>query len=341
MEALVLTGKNEFEVKEMPVPKPLPYEVLIRVRAVAICGSDRRSSGATVSVPGLLITPSWSAMNGPAKSSPAGKRYQASLPATGLPARPIRLRRLREMYERRLQPLRELRKERDRHRHYGHLSPGVYAQYAVITNRGDQQNAGQRFLRGRGPRGYGGHRLSRARTHRGHARRLPCSHRAGPHRLLVGRLGKIFGTGRVIFVGRGGRLDIASRLCADAVVDFEKEEPVAAVRAFAGGKGVDEAVDCSGSKGTLAQAIGMVRRGGQGRPRGDTPAGPPGRRSVSYAGPRPDHGLWLPGQSEREQARPLPHLLGKASGQDMITHRFPLREFKTGLDYFVTGKKAP
>jgi L-iditol 2-dehydrogenase len=41
MKALVLPEAGKYEVKDgIPVPKPEPFEVLCRVRAVAICGSD-------------------------------------------------------------------------------------------------------------------------------------------------------------------------------------------------------------------------------------------------------------------------------------------------------------
>ena len=40
MTALVLTEYNHFEVQDVPTPTPGPDEVLIRVQAVGICGSD-------------------------------------------------------------------------------------------------------------------------------------------------------------------------------------------------------------------------------------------------------------------------------------------------------------
>ena len=40
MKALVLNGPNDFEIKELPTPKPKGDEVLCRVKAVAICGTD-------------------------------------------------------------------------------------------------------------------------------------------------------------------------------------------------------------------------------------------------------------------------------------------------------------
>ena len=40
MKALLLTAPGKFEIQEVPVPSPGPFEVLCRVRAVAICGTD-------------------------------------------------------------------------------------------------------------------------------------------------------------------------------------------------------------------------------------------------------------------------------------------------------------
>jgi len=38
--ACVFEGKNEWQIREIPEPKPLPHEVLIRVKAAGICGTD-------------------------------------------------------------------------------------------------------------------------------------------------------------------------------------------------------------------------------------------------------------------------------------------------------------
>lgn len=40
MQALVYTGPNQMTLDTQPVPEPKPGEVLVRVRAVGICGSD-------------------------------------------------------------------------------------------------------------------------------------------------------------------------------------------------------------------------------------------------------------------------------------------------------------
>jgi len=40
MKALVLHGIRDLRVEEVPTPKAGPGEVLVRVRAVGLCGSD-------------------------------------------------------------------------------------------------------------------------------------------------------------------------------------------------------------------------------------------------------------------------------------------------------------
>lgn len=40
MKAAVFTGPYEFKICDREKPKPGPKEVLIRIRAVGICGSD-------------------------------------------------------------------------------------------------------------------------------------------------------------------------------------------------------------------------------------------------------------------------------------------------------------
>ena len=40
MKACMLTAINRFEIRELPVPQPEPGEVLCRIKAIAICGTD-------------------------------------------------------------------------------------------------------------------------------------------------------------------------------------------------------------------------------------------------------------------------------------------------------------
>ena len=40
MKAMVLTAYRRLEIKDVPQPVPGPRDVLVRVRACGICGSD-------------------------------------------------------------------------------------------------------------------------------------------------------------------------------------------------------------------------------------------------------------------------------------------------------------
>ncbi len=40
MKAYVLHGANDMRLEDVPCPKPGPKEVLVKVRAAGICGSD-------------------------------------------------------------------------------------------------------------------------------------------------------------------------------------------------------------------------------------------------------------------------------------------------------------
>jgi L-iditol 2-dehydrogenase len=70
------------------------------------------------------------------------------------------------------------------------------------------------------------------------------------------------GATTVIMVGRGGRLAVARELGCTATVDYELEDPVAGVRAAAGGRGVDCVFDCSGNPAIIGQLLRCARRGG-------------------------------------------------------------------------------
>ncbi len=145
---------------------------------------------------------------------------------------------------------------------------------------------------------------------------------------------------RVIVVGRPPRLELAGKLGADALVDIRKSDPIEGVRAANGGAGVDEVFECSGSEGTLSQAIRMVREGGRigllGVPADKVMEKIPFkylcRNEIAIFGSKA-----TPNVSDK--------VLGLiASGQlvvkDLISHVFPLEEFGKALDTFVNRKEG-
>nr|BFF15552.1 hypothetical protein GCM10025699_68550 [Microbacterium flavescens] len=80
MHVATVTGPGTVDLVEAPVPTPGPTDVLVRVRACGICGSD----GFYVSLGGLpgLEGRTPSAMNPPARSSSSDPTSRASRSAT-------------------------------------------------------------------------------------------------------------------------------------------------------------------------------------------------------------------------------------------------------------------
>ena len=62
----------------------------------------------------------------------------------------------------------------------------------------------------------------------------------GPIGLCAMQECKALGSGRVIMIGRGKKLEKARELGADVCIDFEKEDPVQRVLELTGGVGADE-----------------------------------------------------------------------------------------------------
>ncbi|RYG48584.1 alcohol dehydrogenase [bacterium] len=89
---------------------------------------------------------------------------------------------------------------------------------------------------------------------------------AGPIGLGQLMLAKASGADVIITDVVDSSLEMAKRLGADAVVNSDREDPVARVMEFTGGRGVEIAFECAGGDfmpTTLPQATKMARRGGK------------------------------------------------------------------------------
>ena len=82
----------------------------------------------------------------------------------------------------------------------------------------------------------------------------------GPIGLIAMRMAKLLGAARVIAVGRGARLEASRASGADVLVDINKGDPIQMVREATNGRGVDEAIECSGAAGTFHQCVEWCER---------------------------------------------------------------------------------
>ncbi len=89
----------------------------------------------------------------------------------------------------------------------------------------------------------------------------------GPIGLLSAQIVKAAGAGKVMITGTANdenlRLKIARKLDIDDVVNIEKDNPVDTIDKLTHGIGADLVVDASGSEAAINQAFTMVKRGGR------------------------------------------------------------------------------
>ncbi|MBK5290382.1 MAG: zinc-binding dehydrogenase [Acidobacteriia bacterium] len=87
---------------------------------------------------------------------------------------------------------------------------------------------------------------------------------AGPIGLLAATLARYAGASRVIIADRvGHRLQLARRLGIDAAVDMSRESVVDAVMDLTAGRGADVVLDAAGAPETIQAGLDMARPGGQ------------------------------------------------------------------------------
>lgn len=340
MRAVVLTSPGKFELRTLPVPKPGRGEVLCRIMAVAICGSDPKiirgdsagtwppsypfiighewagevvacGEGVTTLKPGDRVAGEAHCGCGTCKNCMAGN-YNLCL---------------------------NYGKSEAGHRHYGHLSSGAYAQYSVYSSRAvTKMPDSVSFLEGSlvDTAGTALHLLRLTGVPTGGTVVVIGP---GPVGLLTARMASILGASRIGMVGRGDRLDLAGKSFADWTVNFEKEDVVSAVRANTeDGLGADVVLECSGSPGTLNQGIGMLKRGGVIGLVGVPPAGK--REEIPFRTVVLDQITIKGSRANPNASSAALSLMGSEilKVKDLITHTFPMEKFETALDYFVNRK---
>jgi L-iditol 2-dehydrogenase len=263
MDAAVLREFGSLTVERVPVPEPGPGEVLVRVRACGICGTDLKIvAGAYRGTwpPALpfIIGHEWSgevAALGPGTERSGlavGDRVVAEN-HTGCAACPMCRAGRYNLCERVREPGFKL---------YGHTAPGALAQYAarpaVALHKvpPDVEDAAAALVN------QGALTVHAARRTRLGPGASAAVFGPGLLGLLMIQVARAAGATTVVMVGRGERLAAARELGCTAIVDYSRSDPVAGVRAATGGRGADCVYDCSGNPAVIGQALRCARRGG-------------------------------------------------------------------------------
>jgi L-iditol 2-dehydrogenase len=258
MRALVVTAPNEFAVEDVARPRPGDFEVLCRVRAVAICGTDPHIiqghyPGFWPKAWPLIPGHEWCGVIEEVGAGAASLGWEPGTRVAGTSHAACGYcpRCVEGRYN-----ICENFGVDGLHAQYGHNSDGAYAEYvvhsvksvfAVPDSISDEEAA---ML---DPTAIALHTVIRGGHRPGDTVVV-----VGPGvmGLLVAECAQALGAGRVIVVGRGARLAKAAELGYETV-DFTAADPVAAVR------GADVALECSGAADAVAQCVEMVRKGGR------------------------------------------------------------------------------
>ena len=340
-KACVLTGPNQFEIRDDIVVKmPGKQEVLCKIRAVAICGSDPE-----------IIRGDLAGKWPPAYPFVAGHEWAGEVVAVGEGVIGFQVGdRVAGEAHKGCGYCDNCKKGRyticlnygdttTGHEHYGFIVNGAYGQYQKYSIKSiclipDNVTFAEAAMCDTSGVALHGMELSGITPGGTVAIIGP-----GPIGLCAMRLAKTLGAAKVIMIGRGSRLASSKELGADECVDFTIEDPVEAVRKLTAGLGVDEAFECSGAKGTFNQAVRMVRKGGRVVLLGVATDGVVEEIPFKYvthneiaifgsrANPNVSHKVLKLMSS------------GQLNVKDLISHRFTLERFADALDTFVKRKE--
>lgn len=335
MKAMVLTNPGEWEIRQVDVPNPGPGELLCRIDAVAICGSDPE-----------IIHGGLAGVWPPSYPFIAGHEWAGTVVAAGENAGGFKpgdrvageahkgcgycANCLRGKYNLCL----NYGKNETGHRHYGFTSQGAYAQYNVydiksISKIPDFVSFQEAAMCDTA--GVALHGLELAGVEPGCTAVIIGP---GPIGMMAMKLAKAMGAARVLVVGRMPRLGAAGRLGADELVDFSKCDPVKEVLRQTGGLGADLVLECSGAPGTINQSLSMCCKGGKVVMLGVAKDGVTEAIPLKYT---THNELTLYGSRANPNAgRKIIEMIagGRISVKEMVTHTFSLDEVDRAFDTF-------
>ncbi len=276
MKAWVLGGPDELRLVEKPVPQPGAAEVLVRIGATAVCGTDLEviSRGAPALVQGGApfnknFTPGHEYMGTVVRLGPGVDEFDVGdRVAVEIHAGCGRCERCREgMYTACLNYGMNYGDRDKGHRANGFTTDGGFAEYAinhvntlapVPAGMSDEEAT---LIVTAGTVIYGLDVLGGLVAGQSVVVTGP-----GPIGLMGVGVAKALGASPVVLTGTERdrrRLELGRQLGADEVVDVSHENVVDAVMRITRGRGSHYVLECSGAPGALNDAAHMSSRGGR------------------------------------------------------------------------------
>jgi propanol-preferring alcohol dehydrogenase len=316
-------------VEDIAVPQPFGDEVVVRVRASAICGSDLhalyRPEGGSAVTPGHEVAGEVAATERATRVRVGDRVALHAAPGCGA----CRLCRMGA-------PIYCTSGDNT----LGFVRDGGDATYVLVPERAclpipEEMSFEVAALIGDGV-GTPFHALRKAGGVRG-GQTLGVFG-LGPIGLGATMLGAYFGATVIGIDVNAERLALARSLGAASTVDARDGDPGDALRTLTGGHGLDVAMECAGSATTLGYALqniahfGRVALVGEHRHASIDPSSQFLGRELTMTGARYYH------YSDYDDIVAL--IAGGLHPERMITHRFPLDEAAAAFDLFDAGKSA-
>jgi threonine dehydrogenase-like Zn-dependent dehydrogenase len=329
MQRVRLPGNRQAVVEEAPVPEPHGDEVLVRVRASALCGSDLhglyRPAGGSPVTPGHEFAGEVAAIDRASRVRPGDRVAVHAAPGCG----DCRFCRMgAPIYC------------PDGHNTLGFARDGGDATYALVPERACLPLPGSVSFEAGALIGDGVgtpyHALCKAGGVRGG--QMLGVFGLGPVGLGATMLGVYFGATVVGVDVNPERLALARRLGAAHTIDPQVSDPVAAIRELTGGRGLPVAMECAGSAVTLGHALaamdhfGRLALVGEHRQAAIDPSGHFIGRELTMTGSRYYH--------HGDYDAILQLLAGGLQPERMVTHRFALDEASEAFRLFDAGQTA-
>jgi 2-desacetyl-2-hydroxyethyl bacteriochlorophyllide A dehydrogenase len=336
MKAAVLYGENDLRVVERETPKPGYQEVLIKVEACAICGTDPK-----------IVAHGWQNQPPFGEFIP-GHEYAGKVVGIGegvvgfdvgdrVAVEPhkgcgVCDNCIRGFYTVCL----NYGRLETGHRHYGFTVNGGYAEYAVnhintlcrIPDSLDFEEA--TLITTAGTAMYGVTRIGGLEPGETVVIAGP-----GPIGLMAVQIVKQCGAGRVIIAGtRKERLELARELGADIAINVRTEDVIQRIFELTQGRGADVVMECAGTSRSLADAIEYTRKNGRISVVGiysepvSINAFKINQWNITLAGCR--------AEGDRSLSKVAPLMGdGRIKSRPLITHTFPLEQVNEAMDTFI------
>jgi L-iditol 2-dehydrogenase len=336
MKAAVLFGRDDLRVVEREVPKPGYQEVLVKVEACAICGSDPK-----------LVSKGWPGTKLPYGNFVPGHEYSGTIVALGervigfglgdrIAVEPhkgcgVCENCLRGFYTVCL----NFGNAAAGHKLIGFTANGGYAEFAVnpINNLHkvknlDFEEAALSTTAGSAMYGItriGGIEMGETVVVAG----------PGPIGLMAVQIAKQSGAGRVIITGtRAERLNLACELGADISINVTQEDVVQRVFDVTNGIGADAVLECSGMAQSVADAVEFSKKNGRVSVIAVYGESVPinvdklNQWNIALIGSR--------AEGDRALSKVLPLMEdGRVKARPLITHTFPLDRVNEAMETFV------